>query len=150
MSDTETTEVPATGPKSQHWKHAAMVEWLQRTKGMPSGADAPTVIAFAFAHRVEWRRSDEYTNLVESHNAGAAERQAAERQAREADKAARAEERAQAKAAKDAEKAAAEAAKAAAPAKEAAPVKATKKATKKAAAAEATDEGTETEDPFGD
>lgn len=143
MSDTATTEAPATGPKSQIWKHAAMVEWLQRTKGMPSGADAATAISYAFANRVEWRQSEDYRTLVTNYSDAADARKAEAKAAGEAERKAKAD-------AKAADKAAADAAKAAAtPAAEAKPVKATKaKAatkTETAPAAEATEE-----DPFAD
>lgn len=110
------------GLRSQMWKHEAMVSWLNEQEGVDLDTlSAAEIIAYAFARRVEWRKSDTYRNLVASH---ATEAEAA----REAKAAERAEAAAARKAAKEAE--AAE--KAAAKETDAAPSKA---AAKKAAAA---------------
>lgn len=134
MTDTSTEVEEATGPRSQIWKHEAMVEWLTGEKGMPEDADAATVIAYAFAYRVEWRRTETYSGLVAEH-AETAEAERAERTAAREQAAAERKAEREAAAAAKAEAKAAEAAKA-----EAAPAKATKatKETAKAAPAKAT------------
>jgi hypothetical protein len=144
MSDTETTtEETTANPRSQMFKHRAMVEWLTSTKGMPADADQATVISFAFAYRVEWRRSDTYRNLVQEYNASAEAREKEAAAAREAAKAQKAQEREAAKAAKEAAKAAAAEPQKAEKAEGDAPAKATSKKGKGAK------EGTPTEEnPF--
>lgn len=149
---TETVEAEATeegGLRSQMWKHEAMVEWLNEQNEIDlNEMSAAEIIAYAFAQRVAWRKSDVYRNLV----AGRAEAVEAERaeaaKAREEAKAAKAAEKAAAKAEKEAK--AAEAAKGTETAKatkatkgtaKAAPAKATR-GSKKAAASSG-------ENPFG-
>lgn len=146
--ETQMAEETATVARSQMWKHEAMVEWLTEQGFITPKSSQVEVVAAAFAHRVEWRKSERYLGLE---NPAAAEREAArekreaERAAkaeeREAAKAKRAEEREAARAAKAAEKEAAKATKAAAAqkstaaSKQEAPAKATK-ATKKSAPAD--------------
>lgn len=135
----EETEETAAEPRSQMWKHEAMVEWLQSEKGLPEDADAPTVVAYAFAHRVEWRRTDIYRNLVENRTSEVMAERETKAAERKAQAEAKAQERAEAKAKADAEKAAAakaEPQKATKATKEAAPVKATKKTSSKGKATE--------------
>lgn len=117
-AETEETE---GGPRSQMWKHEAMVEWLTKQTGVDMNTlSAAEVIAYAFAHRVAWRKSTQYRSLVDG-------RQAQVAQEREA----RAAERAQAAEARKAEREAAKAAKATKASKEPAKAaKATKGATK--------------------
>lgn len=119
---TAATEVEeASGPRSQMWKHEAMVDWINSYDEVDLDTlDAATIIAYAFARRVEWRASETYQELVAEH--------AAEAEAEKARKAAaRKEAAAAAKAAAEAE---AEA--------DAAPVKKAAKATKAAKASKAT------------
>ena len=123
MSETEETT-----NRSQMWKHEDFVEWATE-EGLitPKSSQAEVVAAFA-ANRNDYRKTDRYRDLVESHKESAAEAAAAR-------KAAAAEKRAAAKAEKEA--AAAKAEKEAAAAKaEKAPAKATSKTSK----AKATDE----------
>lgn len=113
MAETEAVEetTEESGPRSQMWKHEAMVTWLESENDVDlSEASAAEVIALAFAQRVPWRKSDTYRNLVESHAAEADAAREAKAAEREAAKVAREEE----KAAKAAAKAEADAAKAAA------------------------------------
>lgn len=87
------------GLRSQMWKHEAMVDWINANDGVDlEQENAATIIAYAFARRNQWRRSEEYLALVEDHKAEAiaeaqarAEAREAERAAREAEKAAEAE-----------------------------------------------------------
>jgi hypothetical protein len=151
MAD-EVEEVEGTGLRSQMWKHEAMVEWLSEVKeyGDLSEWSPAEVIAIAFAHRNEWRRTDTYRNLVESHAAEAEEARAAKAAAREEEKAAKAAEREAAKAEKEAAKAAAAEGKETAKATKPAAGKATKapaKAVRKASKATAK-RSASTEDPF--
>lgn len=118
----------ATGPRSQMWKHEAMVEWVNEQEGVDLDTlSAAEIIAYAFAKRVAWRKSDVYQALVAGHSEVAAQEKAEAAEARKA-------EREAAKAAKAAEaaKAAPAAAKAtkATKATKAAPAKAATKATK--------------------
>lgn len=143
MADTTTEE--QSGPRSQMWKHEAMVPYLESEFGVTLSKCSPAeIIAMAFARRNPWRASDTYANLVESHK-GDAEAAKAERAAeREAAKAERAEAAATAKAEKQA---AAAKAKAEAPAK--APAKKATKATKAPAkATKASKAAAPAEDPF--
>lgn len=134
MAENEEVEegVPS---RSQIWKHEGMVEWLESVKEYDfSEAEPAEVIAAAFAHRVEWRRSEAYQNIVAEHQE-AAEAARAERAAqREAEK----EARQAAAAAKAAEKEAAEKAKTDGKTT----AKATKGTTAKATTTKATRKGT--------
>lgn len=136
MADEETTE--EGGLRSQMWKHTAMVDFINERDGVTlDELSAADIIAYAFARRVEWRQSDTYRELVESHKATAQEEKAAKAEARAAAAAAK---KAEQEAAKAAKAEAAEKAPAAAKATKATktPAKATKatKATKKAAGGE--------------
>jgi hypothetical protein len=144
----EENEEETGGPRSQMWKHEAMVEWLNEQYGVDLDTlSAAEIIAYAFAKRVEWRRTDIYRNLVNSRA-----------ETVEAEKAAKAEERAKAaaerKAAKEAEKAAAKEAAAAEGAKSPAAAKkaaaATKTVTKATKATKSAKKATgDDESPFG-
>lgn len=138
MADEEVQEEEG-GLRSQMWKHEAMVEWINSEEEVDLDTlSAAEVIAYAFARRVAWRKSEVYQNLVAERQTAAEAEKAAKAEAREAAAAARAEEKAAAKAAK-AEKAE----------KGAAPAKAAKKATK---ATKATKKGAASggdENPFG-
>ena len=116
------TEVEEEGGlRSQMWKHEAMVDWINANDGVDLDTlSAADIIAYAFARRVEWRKSDTYRSLVEEYRQSAAE------------------ESAQRKAAAAAAKAERDAAKAAEAKATPAPAKATKTAAKKAAATKAT------------
>lgn len=116
----EEAEAQEGGLRSQMYKHEAMVEWVNEQYGVDLDTlSAAEVIAYAFASRVEWRKSDEYKGVVEAH----AEEAAAAK-----------EEKAKARAAKAAEAKAekASAKKEAAPKKAAKATKAAKKTAKKA------------------
>jgi hypothetical protein len=109
MADEEVEqEEGGLGLKSQLWKHEAMVEWLESVKeyGDLSEYSPGEIVAIAFAHRVEWRKSDEYQNLVIEHREQAEAERADRAAAREAAKAEKAAEREAAKAAKEAAEAA--------------------------------------------
>jgi hypothetical protein len=123
------TEVEETsGPKSQSWKHEAMVDWINSTYGVDLDTlTAAEIVAYAFAYRNAWRATDTYRSLIDGRK-GQAEAEKAER------KAARDAAAAERKAAAAAEKAAA---KKAAPAKAAAKKAPAKAAAKKAPAKKA-------------
>ena len=123
MSDTEAMPVS----RSQMHKHEDLVDYLTSEGHINPKSTQAEVIAAAFANRNEYRSTDRYRNLVDTHRASAEQakaQRAAEREAAKAQKAAEAE------AAKTAEpKATKAAASKAAPAKAAkAPAKAAKKA----------------------
>jgi hypothetical protein len=149
MADEEVEqEEGGLGLKSQLWKHEAMVGWLEESKeyGDLSEYSPGEIVAIAFAHRVEWRKSDEYQNLVMEHREQAESERAERAAAREAAKAEKAAEREAAKAAKEAAEAAKtdgkETAKATKAAKPAAKKTATRATAKRPAAKAAAD-------PFG-
>lgn len=140
MADEEVVEEGGVATRSQMWKHEAMVEWLESEKGYELvGASPAEVIAAAFAHRVEWRKSDTYQDLVTQHAEAAEAAREERRQARELAAEQRAQERAAAKAEKEAASKSKTEGKATAKATKA--TKTTKKTTRKAAAP--------AEDPFG-
>jgi membrane protein involved in colicin uptake len=131
------------GLRSQMYKHEAMVGWINEQDGVDlDSLSAAEIIAYAFARRVAWRKSDEYKTLVAGRSEVVAQEKAEKKAAREA----LAKEKAEAKAAEKAAKA--EAAAKATPAKAAAAKAPAKKATpaKKAPAAKKAAKGTE--DPF--
>lgn len=127
------------GPRSQMWKHEAMVSWINKEFDVDlDKMSAAEVIAYAFAHRVAWRKSDTYKSLV----AERADVVAAEKAERQAEKEAEREAKKEAKAAEKAAKAA-KAEKAPAAKATKAPAKKAAKSTKKGGKAAST-----SEDPF--
>lgn len=119
------------GLRSQMFKHEAQVEYINEEYGVDLDTlSAAEIIAYAYATRVAWRKTDTYRNLVEAHKGEAA----AEAAAKKAEREAAAKARAEAKAAKAAEAAAAPAA----PAQKATKATAAKKAQKAAAPTKAT------------
>lgn len=112
------------GLRSQMFKHEAQVEWINEEYGINlDELSAADIIAYAYATRVAWRKTDTYRGLVAERKTEAASEAAAKKAAREA-----------AAAAKAAAKAAEAAAAPAAPAQKATKAAATKKAPAKAAA----------------
>lgn len=102
-TEVETTEAEEGGVRSQMWKHEAMVEWVNSESNVDLDAmSAAEVIAYAFAKRVAWRKSDTYRTLVDGHSESVAEAKAAEKLARDEERAAKAEVKAAEKAAADA------------------------------------------------
>lgn len=79
------------GAKSQRWKHEGQLDWMAEVYEYDYDDMTPLDIVTAFAlHRVEWRHSDTYDELVESHReevAGAKETRRQEREAAKAEKA---------------------------------------------------------------
>jgi len=103
MADEETEVV--LGAKSQTWKHEGQLEWMAENFGYDYDEMSPLDIVTAFAlHRVPWRRSQEYEDLVESHRNEVAEAREERRAAREAVKAEKDAEAAKAEKAKPAAK----------------------------------------------
>lgn len=126
----ETVTEEESGPRSQMWKHEAMVAWINEQEGVDLDTlSAAEIIAYAFAKRVAWRKSSTYTDLVASHAAEAEEAKAARAAEREAAAAAR---KAEKEAAAKAKAEAAEAAKDKEPAKATKATAAKKGAAKKA------------------
>jgi hypothetical protein len=103
MAEEEVDE--EVGARSQTWKHQGQLDWMAENFGYDYDEMTPLEIVTVFAkHRVPWRKSDVYEELVETHREEVAE-------AKEERRAARAEAAA-AKKAEAAEKADKEAAKA--------------------------------------
>jgi len=122
------------GLRSQMFKHEAQVDFINGKYGIDLDTmSAAEIIAYAYATRVEWRKTDTYRNLVESRKGEAAAEAAAKKAAAAAAREAKAAAKATEAAAAPAQKATKAAATKKAPAKAAAPTKATR-ATKKAAA----------------
>lgn len=131
------------GLRSQMYKHEAMVGWINEQDGVDLDTlSAAEIIAYAFARRVAWRKSDVYEALVAGHAGVVAQEKAERKAAREA----AAKEKAEARAKEKAEKAAA--AEKATPAKAAAAKAPAKKATAAKKAAPAKKAAKATEDPF--
>lgn len=107
MAEETAEETVEAGSRSQMWKHEDAFDWLVSEGHLTEDASGPEIIAAFAARRNEYRRTDRYKALVESHAAEAEEarqRRAEEREAakaaREAEKAAKAEEKAKAEEAK--------------------------------------------------
>ena len=94
----ETTEL-----RSQMWKHEDFVEWATEEGYLTSKMSQAQTIAVFAAKRNEYRRTDRYRSMVESHREDAAEAKA---EAAAARKAANAEKKAAAEKAAPKEKAA--------------------------------------------
>jgi len=144
MAKAATQEVEETeeegGLRSQMFKHEGQVAFINEQYGIDlDELSAAEILAYGYATRVAWRKTDTYRELVESHKAEASEAAAAAKAEREAAREARAAAKAEAAAAKaaapaaPAQKATKATAAKKAPAKAAAPTKATR-ATKKASA----------------
>ncbi len=122
------------GLRSQMFKHEAQVEWINGEYGINlDELSAAEIIAYAYATRVAWRKTDTYRGLVDARKVEAASEAAAKKAAREAAAAAKAAAKAAEPAAAPAQKATKATAAKKAPAKAAAPTKATR--AKKAAPA---------------
>lgn len=74
MAKTETEETPM---RSQMWKHEDFVEWATEEGYLDPKADQASTIAVFAAKRNEYRKTDRYRDLVESHREEAAEAKAA-------------------------------------------------------------------------
>jgi len=120
--------------RSQLWKHEALVEWITEKHGVDFSKLTPVeIVAVSSKWKATWRRSPEYTTLVEVHREESKVAAAARREERKATKASE-------KATESGEKVrpATRAAKAAKPATKAAAVKAAKPARKTATKKSAT------------
>jgi hypothetical protein len=83
----EEAEAEEVALRSQIWKHEAMVEWLNEQFEIDlDSLPAAEVIAYAFAKRVEWRKSNDYLSLVDDYRTETAQRKEQEAAAREAAK----------------------------------------------------------------
>lgn len=125
MADTEETT-----SRSQMWKHEDFVEWATEEGLITSKSSQAEVVAAFAANRNAYRKTERYTDLVESHKAELAEA----KEARKAERAAAAAERKAEREAAKAEKAEKAKATKKAPAKKAAAKKTTSKRRGKASA----------------
>jgi len=116
----EETEETGGGLRSQLFKHEGQVAWINEQYGVDLDTmSAAEIIAYAYATRVAWRKSDEYKAVIAANEDRIAEEKAARAKEREEAKAEREKERAAKKAEKEAAaaKAAEEAEKGKTPAK---------------------------------
>lgn len=99
----ETVEEEEGGLRSQLFKHEAQAEWINGEYGIDlDELPASEIIAYAYATRVAWRKTDTYKELVSEHKGAAAEAAETKKIAAAAKAAEKAAAKAEAAAAKEA------------------------------------------------